>query len=74
MLMVCALTDKQKTVANNLPDDRDIGRARVRASDGRGQIAGKACQDEADDQNGQAHQGGQPQSADDKQDHCRQLR
>jgi len=42
-----------------LRDDRDIGGRGVWACDRCGQIAGEACQGEADDQNGEAHQGGQ---------------
>src|ERR1700730_11078127 len=56
-----------------LRNDGDIGCAGVGARDRRGQVAGKACQDEADDQNGQAHQGGQQQSAEYKQSHCRKT-
>jgi len=55
----------QRPVQAIIPcNDRDIGRAGVRAGDGRGQIAGKTGQGEADDQNGQAHQDGQQQPAD----------
>src|SRR5258706_12004876 len=54
-------------------NDLDISRGGVGPRDGCGEIAGKARQGEADDQNGHAHRGGQQQSTEKERVHWKQL-